>query len=197
MVTPTKRGRGLIYARPSFFEGMARIFDLGGTLNVYDFGPGGAESDAEATLADWQAIGDDLRAALGDCGHLIDTPDFASWDGSLPSPTVLQQYDDVLPGSAERVMRMWDARMKDRIQAEKAVVEAGSKRAYLGLACGFIISLMMIAIGAYAIIWVNAWLGVAVIATQNMAFASLFIYVTNSRRRERERKAADADHRRD
>ena len=40
-------------------------------------------------------------------------------------------------------------------------------------------------------------MGVAVIAAQNAAFASLFIYVTNSRRRERERKAADADARLD
>ena len=133
----TERGRGIIYARPSFLEGMARVFDLGGTLNVYHFVPDGAESDAEATPAELQ-------------------------------------------------------RAKDRIKAEKAAVEAGSKRAYLGLVSGFIISLLMIAVGAYAAIWVNPWLGVAVIGTQNALFVGLFIYVTNARRRERERKAADA-----
>ena len=90
---PTKRWRRIIYARPSFLEGMARVVDIGGTLDVYYSVPVGAESDAEATPADLQ-------------------------------------------------------RAKDRIQAEKAAVEAGSKRAYLGLACGFIISLTMIAIGA-------------------------------------------------
>ena len=40
-------------------------------------------------------------------------------------------------------------------------------------------------------------MGVAVIGAQNLAFASLFVYVTNARRRERERKAADADARLD
>ena len=65
----TKRGRGIIYARPSFLEGMARIFDIGGTLNEYDFGPGGAESDAEAMRADWDAICDDWRAVMGDYDH--------------------------------------------------------------------------------------------------------------------------------
>ena len=132
---PTKRGRGIIYARPSFLEGMARILDLGGTLNVYHFVPDGAESDAEATPAELQ----------------------------------------------------W---MNGRVQAEKAAVEAGSKRAYLGIVSGFIISLTMIAIGTYAAIWVNPWLGVAVIGTQNALFVGLFIYATNSRRRERERKAS-------
>ena len=151
-----------------------------------------------------------------------------SWRAPLPPPAVLRQYEGVLPGSAERIMRMMEERAshrfqaenrriqieadrvqverdrvqveadrvqveRDRVQIEKGSVEAGSKRAYLGLASGFIISLIMIAIGAYAIIWVNTWLGVAVIAAQNAVFASLFVYVANSRRRERERKAADAD----
>ena len=90
MTMRIKRGRGLIYARPSFLEGMARIFDIGGTLNEYDFGSndrerdgaadgrerdvfanfwkGDAEArkaDAEAIRSDWQAVGDDLRAAMG------------------------------------------------------------------------------------------------------------------------------------
>ena len=121
-----------------------------------------------------------------------------SWRGPLPPPAVLRQYDDVLPGSAERIMRTMEERANHRIQAEKAAVEAASKRAYLGLATGFIISLLMIAAGAYAIIWGNnPWLGVAVIAAQNLAFASLFVYVANARRRARERKAADADAERD
>ena len=33
----TKKYRRLIYARPSFLEGMARILDIGGTLNEYHF----------------------------------------------------------------------------------------------------------------------------------------------------------------
>lgn len=80
---PTKKGRGIIYARPSFLEGMARIFDFGGTLNEYDFGHrepkrdstlsgperestlSGPEADAEAIRSDWQAVGDDMRAVMG------------------------------------------------------------------------------------------------------------------------------------
>ena len=34
---PTQKYRRLIYARPSFLEGMARILDIGGTLNEYHF----------------------------------------------------------------------------------------------------------------------------------------------------------------
>ena len=54
---PTKIGRGLIYARSSFLEGMAQVFDLGGTLSAYDFGPGEREREiaAEARKAEAEA----------------------------------------------------------------------------------------------------------------------------------------------
>ena len=54
----TKRGRGIIYARPSFLEGMARVLDIGGTLEEYDFGPVDRERDiaaAEARKAEAEA----------------------------------------------------------------------------------------------------------------------------------------------
>ena len=82
---PTKKGRRrIIYARPSFLEGMARIFDMGGTLNEYDFGsnPDGSESpkpadgakaDMEALRSDWRTVGDDMRSAMG--GYRLITRD--------------------------------------------------------------------------------------------------------------------------
>ena len=54
---PTKIGRGIIYARSSFLEGMAQVFDLGGTLSVYDFGSREREREiaAEARKAEAEA----------------------------------------------------------------------------------------------------------------------------------------------
>lgn len=61
-------GNRLIYARPSFLEGVARIFDFGGTLNTYylvssDEDP--READARAIASDWQAVGKDMASAIG------------------------------------------------------------------------------------------------------------------------------------
>lgn len=53
-----------LYARPSFLEGVARIFDFGGTLNEYNDSPTGQEADAAAIRSDWEAIGQDMRAAI-------------------------------------------------------------------------------------------------------------------------------------
>lgn len=55
----------LLYARPSFLEGVARIFDFGGTLNEYNGPSSGLEADAAALWSDWAAVGEDMRAAIG------------------------------------------------------------------------------------------------------------------------------------
>ena len=73
------------YARPSFLEGMARIFDFSGALNQYDMpyledlragrvpelglsdlrdDAEGFRRDAEALMSDWEAVGQYLYDAL-------------------------------------------------------------------------------------------------------------------------------------
>lgn len=53
-----------LYARPSFLEGVARIFDFGGALNEYNVSSTGHEADTAAIRSDWEAIGQDMRAAI-------------------------------------------------------------------------------------------------------------------------------------
>jgi hypothetical protein len=54
-----------LFARPSFVEGMGRVLDLGDTLTEYNRSPNDYEADLNAAWADWLAIGDDLRGAMG------------------------------------------------------------------------------------------------------------------------------------
>lgn len=53
-----------LFARPSFFEGVARIVDLGGSLNAYNRSRTPEEADARAIYEDWRALGHDVRVAL-------------------------------------------------------------------------------------------------------------------------------------
>ena len=52
-----------LYARPSFLEGMARIADMGGTLNEYNASD---DPDTVALMMDWLAVGRAMRQAIGD-----------------------------------------------------------------------------------------------------------------------------------
>lgn len=53
-----------LFAKPSFWGGMSRLFDFGGTLNSYNISPTGEIADARAFYEDWKAIGDDMRSTL-------------------------------------------------------------------------------------------------------------------------------------
>ncbi len=55
-----------LYARPSFLEGCARIFDFANSLSVYNTSSDPEAADMRALWADWHAVGDDLRVAAGD-----------------------------------------------------------------------------------------------------------------------------------
>lgn len=53
----------ILFARPSFTEGVGRVVDMGGTLNEYNNSPSGQQADYYALRSDWIAVGSALRAA--------------------------------------------------------------------------------------------------------------------------------------
>lgn len=58
------RFTGLLYARPTFWEGIARILDFGDTLTEYNISSTPEEADLEALRSDWYAIGQDMMHAV-------------------------------------------------------------------------------------------------------------------------------------
>lgn len=91
---------------------------------------------------------------------------------------------------AERIVRMTELQSEHRIRMESAVIGRDSKLSYIGLFFAFILSLMIIAPGTYIAVFVHPWAGSTVIGTGVAGLAGVFVYGTNSRRRERERKAS-------
>ena len=53
-----------LFARPSLLEGMARILDLGTTLQNYNDYPSAKQADSNALFNDWQAVGQDIMNAI-------------------------------------------------------------------------------------------------------------------------------------
>jgi len=54
----------LLFAEPSFMEGMARVLDLGNTLTEYNESPTPREADYNAIKSDWTMIGQDIYTAV-------------------------------------------------------------------------------------------------------------------------------------
>jgi hypothetical protein len=78
MTDPDEIYRRYPFARPSFVEGVGRIFDLANSLNTSDVAPDGAEADAQALEQDWQAIGRDFQMVLGPLRQAPSRPSPAS-----------------------------------------------------------------------------------------------------------------------
>jgi hypothetical protein len=59
----------LLYARPSFFSGMARILDLGTTFDTYNTSENTNMADYNALKSDWIAVGIDLKNSIKENQH--------------------------------------------------------------------------------------------------------------------------------
>jgi uncharacterized membrane protein len=59
--------------------------------------------------------------------------------GLLPSPEILQKYDAVLPGLADRLVLQAEKQTTHRIALEKKLLIANIWKSYLGLVFGFLI----------------------------------------------------------
>lgn len=53
-----------LFARPSFLEGMGRIFDLGSNSDNYNRSANPELADRRALESDWRMVGRDLRTAM-------------------------------------------------------------------------------------------------------------------------------------
>lgn len=54
----------ILYATPSFTEGIGRILDFGNTLTEYNTSNSSEQADFLALRADWRAVAADLRGTM-------------------------------------------------------------------------------------------------------------------------------------
>jgi uncharacterized membrane protein len=69
--------------------------------------------------------------------------------GLLPSPEMLQKYDAVIPGLANRLVLQAEKQTTHRIALEKKLLIANIWKSYLGLVFGFLIGSLGIGGGLY------------------------------------------------
>jgi len=108
--------------------------------------------------------------------------------GPLPHPSILQGYDQVVPGSAERIIFMAEQQAKHRQGLEKAVIDSDIKDSKMGLWFGFIISTVAIISGAVCIVYGHAVAGGVIGGPAVPSLTAVFVYGSRQRKKEREAK---------
>ena len=53
-----------LFARPSLFSGIARLFDFWGLYDSYNVNRSPGRADAKALYSDWRTVGYDVRNAI-------------------------------------------------------------------------------------------------------------------------------------
>jgi uncharacterized membrane protein len=69
-------------------------------------------------------------------------------DGRVPPPSVLERYEQVLPGSADRVLKMAEAEQAHRHAIDSQAAQTDSRVRTRRLAFGFTLAVMGVSLGA-------------------------------------------------
>jgi uncharacterized membrane protein len=116
----------------------------------------------------------------------------ASFSGPLPHPEVLRGYEELVPGAAERILKMAEEQARHRQGLERIVVAGGSRRANIGMWLGFIISMVVLALSAALILKDHEVAGTVIGSVDLVSLATVFVVGRVDQRTERVQKAAEA-----
>lgn len=111
------------------------------------------------------------------------------YSGPLPTPALLKEFDNVVPGCAERIIRMAEEQAKHRQLLERTVIIGDSKRANQGLWVGGTIAFLFLVGAVFLIYNGHDWAGGILASVDLVSIVGVFIYGTVSRRSERIQKA--------
>ncbi|MCX6790963.1 MAG: DUF2335 domain-containing protein [Candidatus Gribaldobacteria bacterium] len=122
-------------------------------------------------------------------GQIIKQEIEMSFSGPLPPPEILKKYDEVLPGSVERIIKMAEQQAEHRRSLEQQVIKSDIKNSKLGILCGFLIGMSGIVGGVVVATFGQQPLFGGILSFASLAvLAGVFVHGTESRRKERAQK---------
>lgn len=112
----------------------------------------------------------------------------AQFSGPLPPPSILSNYDQIVPGAAERIITMAEEQAKHRRKLEADVIKSDIVNSKRGILAGLIVVLG--ALTASVIISLKGQqIAGSIIGVGSLAgLAGVFVYGSQQRRKERERR---------
>jgi uncharacterized membrane protein len=109
----------------------------------------------------------------------------ASYKGPLPLPVHLEHYEKIIPGAAERILKMAEKQATQRQGLEKWVVRTNSIASILGVCFAFIIVIVCLFFAKEVLSQGQTAEGVFLIFSSIGTIAGLFVYSKEATIRER------------
>ena len=113
---------------------------------------------------------------------------FTEVTGPIPPPQILQQYNNIVPGAAERIIRMAEKQSDHRMALENKVVGSNLVKSYLGMIVGASIAIFGLHIAKEIAIDGNPATAGIIAALDLGGLVWVAVTNTKSQRREREKR---------
>ena len=75
---------------------------------------------------------------------------YQEFAGPIPPPSMMKQYEETLPGSADRILKMAENQSEHRQWVEKKELSFANREVHIGQMLGFFIGAIAIVTGVYA-----------------------------------------------
>lgn len=108
------------------------------------------------------------------------------YSGPLPPPQMLADFDLVLPGSAERILKMVENQAQHRMKIESRVIEGGLINERLGVFAGTALASLIVLVGGALVLAGRSAEGFAAVIVAVGGVVSAYVYGDRQRRQERE-----------
>ena len=112
----------------------------------------------------------------------------AEFLGPFPSPDTLARFEQIVPGSAARIISMAESQTAHRQGLERTVIDGDGQRAWYGLWFGFTIGMSGVIGSVILGLCGHPVLGGIFVSGTLVSLASVFVVGNRSRRDEREEK---------
>ena len=76
----------------------------------------------------------------------------SEFSGPIPPPNIIKGYEEILPGSADRIIAMAETQMAHRQAMEKKMIEAESRDSLLGVLFAFLLGMGCLGAGIIMVI---------------------------------------------
>ena len=98
------------------------------------------------------------------------------FSGPIPPPQMLEAYNKILPGAAERILNMAEKQSAHRQNMEKTIVLSDTRNSHLGLVFAFILVFTSISAGTFLTYIGKEGTGLTTIIGAITSVVAIFIY---------------------
>jgi len=103
----------------------------------------------------------------------------SQFSGPLPPPDALAHYNNIIPGAAERILRMAESEAENRHRNERKVVDNVVRSSFLGIFFAFASVVLMVVLAYFALIYEYPTVATSIVVINIASVAGIFIFFRN------------------